>query len=563
MKVVIVGGVAGGASAAARLRRLDEDAEIVILERTGYVSYANCGLPYYVGGVIEDEGDLTLQSPASFRSRFDVDVRVRNEAVSIDRSAKTVRVRRLDDGTEYDEPYDVLILSPGARAMVPGIPGIDDPRVMTLRTVEDTLAMREAVVNGKPSKAVVTGGGYIGLEVAENLVRMGVDVTLVQRPDHVLPPLDRDMAADVHHCIRANGIDLILSDAVTGFETGDRLGVTLRSGRVIPADMAVVALGVVPDTSLAVDCGLETGIKGSIVVDGHMRTSDPSIYAVGDAVQVKEFVSRTDAVISLAGPANRQGRIAADNICGIPSEYRGSQGSSVIKVFDMTVATTGLNEKTAKAAGIDYDKVYTYSASHATYYPGARNMSVKTLFEKGTGRILGAQIVGYEGADKRIDVIATAIRSGGDYRLLEELDLAYAPPYSSAKDPVNMAGFVIDNVASGRISQFFWDDVEKLREDPRSFFVDVRSPIEYSRGHIEGSVNIPVDCIRERMAEIPRDRHIRLICHSALRSYIAGRILSQNGYECSHLAGGYRLYSSVVRDMQVGSPDGPPCGQPR
>ena len=562
MKVLIIGGVAGGASAAARLRRLDEDAEIVMLERTGYVSYANCGLPYYVGGVIAERGKLTLQTPESFRRRFDIDVRVRNEALSIHRSSKTVRVRRLDDGSEYDEPYDVLILSPGAKPLMPDMSGTDDPRVMTMRTVEDTLVMRDFVVSNRPKSAVVAGGGYIGLEVAENLAEMGVEVTLVQRPDHVLPPLDRDMAADVHHCLRSNGIRLLLSEAVTGFETDGPLKVKLRSGCTLDADMAVVALGVVPETHLASDAGLETGIKGAIVTDTHMRTSDPSIYAVGDAVQVREFVSGTDAVISLAGPANRQGRIAADNICGIPSEYRGSQGSSVIKVFDMTVATTGLNEKTARAAGIDYDKVYTYSASHATYYPGARNMSVKTLFEKGTGRILGAQIVGYEGADKRIDVIATAIRAGGDYRLLEELDLAYAPPYSSAKDPVNMAGFVIDNVVSGRVSQFFWDDVASLREDPSNLFVDVRTPEEFARGHIGGAVNIPVDEMRERMSEILKDRHVRLICHSALRSYIAARMLTQSGYGCSHLAGGYRLYSSVVDDIAVGSPDGPPCGQP-
>lgn len=562
MKVVIIGGVAGGASAAARLRRLDENAEIVVLERTGYVSYANCGLPYYVGGVIEDRAKLTLQTPQSFKRRFDIDVRVRNEVVSIDRESKVVRVRRLEDGSEYDEPYDILILSPGAKALVPDMPGTDDPRVMSMRTVEDTLYMRDFVTSNKPKTAVVAGGGYIGLEVAENLVAMGVKVTLVQRPDHVLPPLDRDMAADVHHCMRDHGIDLRLSEAVTGFETDGGLTVCLRSGAKLSADMAVIALGVVPESDLAKAAGLETGIKGAIVTDTHMRTSDPSIYAVGDAVQVKEFVSQTDAVISLAGPANRQGRIAADNICGIPSEYRGSQGSSVIKVFDMTVATTGLNEKTAKAAGIDYDKVYTYSASHATYYPGARNMSVKTLFEKGTGRILGAQIVGYEGADKRIDVIATAIRAGGDYRLLEELDLAYAPPYSSAKDPVNMAGFVIDNVVSGRIRQFFWDDVEAMVGDPGITIVDVRTPSEYGCGHIEGSVNIPVDEIRDRVSEIPKDKPVRLICHSALRSYIAGRILTQMGYECSHLAGGYRLYSSVVRDMAVGSPDEPPCGQP-
>ena len=562
MKVLIIGGVAGGASAAARLRRLDERAEIVMLERTGYVSYANCGLPYYVGGVIEDRAKLTLQTPESFRNRFNVDVRVRNEAVSIDRTAKTVRVRRLDDGSEYDEPYDVLILSPGAKPLMPDMPGTSDPRIMTMRTVEDTLAMRDFVTANRPGHAVVTGGGYIGLEVAENLAHMGVRVTLVQRPDHVLPPLDRDMAADVHHCLRDNGIELLLSEAVTGFDNpGGNLRVNLRSGRVLEADMAVVALGVVPETHLASDAGLETGIKGAIVTDTHMRTSDPSIYAVGDAVQVREFVSGTDAVISLAGPANRQGRIAADNICGIPSEYRGSQGSSVIKVFDMTVATTGLNEKTAKAAGIDYGKVYTYSASHATYYPGARNMSVKTLFEKGTGRILGAQIVGYEGSDKRIDVIATAIRAGGDYRLLEELDLAYAPPYSSAKDPVNMAGFVIDNLVSGRVRQFFWDEVGDIEKDEGSYLVDVRTPAEYSCGHIEGSVNIPVDELRARMSEIPKDRHIRLICHSALRSYIVARMLEQNGYECSHLAGGFRLYSSVVRDKDIGSPDDPPCGQ--
>ncbi len=385
MKVLIIGGVAGGASAAARLRRLDESAEIVVLERTGFVSYANCGLPYYVGGVISDRGKLTLQTPDSFRNRFDVDVRVRNEAVSIDRDAKTVRVRRLDDGSEYDEGYDVLILSPGAKPLMPEMPGTGDPRVMTMRTVEDALAMRDFVTGNRPENAVVAGGGYIGLEVAENLARMGVRVTLVQRPDHVLPPLDRDMAADVHHCLRSNGIELLLSEAVTGFEAGTRLKVNLRSGRAIETDMAVVALGVVPEAHLASDAGLETGIKGAIITDTHMRTSDPCIYAVGDAVQVREFVSGTDAVISLAGPANRQGRIAADNICGIPSEYKGSQGSSVIQVFDMTVATTGLNEKTAKAAGIDYDKVYTYSASHATYYPGLGTCPLRRCSRRARG----------------------------------------------------------------------------------------------------------------------------------------------------------------------------------
>ena len=559
MKVVIVGGVAGGASTAARLRRLDESARIVMFERTGYVSYANCGLPYYVGGVITDREKLTLQTPASFGARFDVDARVNSEVVSIDRAAKSVRVRSTVTGDEYDEPYDVLVLSPGAKAIRPDIPGIDDPRVMSMRTVEDTLAMRRFVEEEKPKRAVVCGAGYIGLEIAENLIGLGIEVTVVQRPDHVLPPLDRDMAADVHHCLRANGIRLILSDALASFETDGPLRAVLRDGEAIETDMAIVALGVTPDTHLAKDAGLELGVKGTIVVDSHMRTSDPSIYAVGDAVQVQNYVTGQPANIALAGPANRQGRIAAENIAGGDSEYRGSLGSSVIKVFDMTVATTGINERQAKDAGISYDKVYTFSAPHATYYPGGRNMSVKTLFDPVTGTVLGAQIVGYEGVEKRADVIATAIHAGMTVEDLAELDLTYAPPYSSAKDPVNYVGFVATNVMNGLVRQFFWDEVDSVREDPSSYMVDVRTPEEFARGHIEGSVNIPVDELRDRLDEIPGDRHIRLICQSALRSYIAARILEQRGYECSHLAGGYRLYASVMRDTP-GTADAMPCG---
>lgn len=562
MKVVIVGGVAGGASAAARLRRLDESAEIVMLERTGYVSYANCGLPYYVGGVITERSKLTLQTPASFAARFDVDARVNSEVVAIDRAGKRVRVRSTVSGEEYDESYDVLLLSPGAKAIRPEIPGIDDPRVMTLRTVEDTLAMRGFIDENRPRTAVVCGAGYIGLEIAENLVGLGIQVTIVQRPDHVLPPLDRDMAADVHHHIRSKGVRLVLKDALESFETDGPLRAVLRDGGKVEADMAVVALGVTPDTALARDAGLELGVKGTIVVDSHMRTSDPSIYAVGDAVQVSNYVTGEPANIALAGPANRQGRIAAMNIAGGDAEYRGSLGSSVIKVFDMTVATTGINEKQAKASGIPYDKVYTFSAPHATYYPGGRNMSVKTLFDPVTGTVIGAQIVGYEGVEKRVDVIATAIHAGMTVYDLAELDLTYAPPYSSAKDPVNYAGFVASNVMDGLVRQFFWDEVDSLRQDPSSYLVDVRTPAEYERGHIEGSVNIPVDDLRSRIDEIPKDRHIRLICQSALRSYIAARVLEQRGYECSHLAGGYRLYSSVVKDMEQDA-DSMPCGATR
>jgi NADPH-dependent 2,4-dienoyl-CoA reductase/sulfur reductase-like enzyme len=559
MKVVIIGGVAGGASAAARLRRLDENAEIVMLERTGFVSYANCGLPYYVGGVIEEKNKLTIQTPLSFAARFNVDARVKSEAVKIDRKNKTVTVKG-PDGEEYLEKYDKLILAPGAKAMRPSLPGLDDPRVLSLRTVEDAFAMRDFVVEKKPKKAVVCGAGYIGLEVAENLVDMGVKVSIVQRPNQVLPPIDREMAADVHLNLRAHGVDLHLSDALESVESGDGLTVVLKSGTRLEADLVIVALGVSPDTALAKDAELELGVKGSIVVDEHMRTSDPDIYAVGDAVQVKNFVTGKPANIALAGPANKQGRIAADNIAGIESKFDGSLGSSVIKVFDMTVAATGINEKQAKDLGIPYDKVYTYSAAHATYYPGGRNMSVKTLFDPETGRVLGAQIVGYEGVEKRVDVIATAIHGHMTVRDLEELDLTYAPPFSSAKDPVNYAGFVACNILDGRVKQCFWDEIDDLAKNDDCFLVDVRKPVEFDLGNIKGSVNIPVDDLRKRIGEIPKDKKIVLICHSALRSYIAARILEQKGYECCHLAGGYRLYASVMKDSAAGSPSDYPCG---
>ena len=560
MKVVIVGGVAGGASAAARLRRLDENAEIIILERTGFVSYANCGLPYYVGGTIRSDSKLTLQSPTSFRNRFDIDVRVNNEVTSIDRVGKTVHVRRLDDGSEYDESYDRLILSPGAKAIVPKISAIGDRYVMTLRTVEDALAMRSAVSEGNIKRAVVAGGGYIGLEVAENLVDMGIDVTIVQRPKQVMAPLDPEMVADLHTHIRSKGVRLELGASLQDVVRDGDLKISLADGRELRADLVVVALGVTPDAHLAESAGLKTGIKGSIMVDRHMRTSDPDIYAVGDAVQVVNSVTGEDALIALAGPANRQGRIAADNICDIGSEYIGSQGSSVIKVFDMTIAATGINEKSAIKSDIAYDKVYLYSASHATYYPGARNMSVKVLFSPDDGKVLGAQIVGFEGVDKRIDVLATAIRAGMTSEDLAELDLAYAPPYSSAKDPVNMAGFVIENVRSGLVKQFFWDQLDDVVSNKDVTVVDLRTDAEYAESHIDGVMHIPLDDLRSRMGEIDRSRPVYIFCHSGLRSYIGYRILVQNGFDCCHLAGGFRLYSSVMRDRCVGRPDDYPCG---
>jgi len=560
MKVIIVGGVAGGASAAARLRRLDEKAEITIFEKSSYISYANCGLPYYVGGVIADKEDLTLQDPAGFRSRFRIDARVRHEVIAVNTADKTVTVRELDTGREFVESYDKLILSPGAKPTRPALPGIDSKRIFTLRTVEDTLKLRRFVEEAKPKSAVLAGGGYIGLEVAENLAKTGIAVTIVQRPKQLLAPLDADMAAYVHAKLRSNGITLMLGHTVEGFEdTADGISTVLKDFGKLNADMVLLAIGVSPDSGLAKDAGLSLGAKGSIAVNGHMETSAKDVYAVGDAVEVTHFVTGKKAIISLAGPANKQGRIAADNICGIPSEYGGSQGSSVIKLFDMTVATTGINEKAARDAGIEYDYIVLSPASHAGYYPGARNMTMKVLFEKGTLRLLGAQIVGYDGVDKRIDVLAAAIRFGASGVQLKELDLAYAPPFSSAKDPVNMAGFMIENIANGTVKQWHIDDLDKIRGDDSAFLLDTRTVGEFEKGHIDGFVNIPVDDLRDRLPELPAGRRIYVICQSGLRSYIACRILAQNGFDCFNFAGGYGYYKTVKKDS-LAAAQSFPCG---
>ena len=560
MKVVIVGGVAGGATAAARLRRLDESAEIVVFERSGYVSYANCGLPYYIGGVITDRAELTLQTPESFWRRFRVDMLVRHEVTAIHPDTKTVDVKNLATGEVFAESYDKLILSPGARPTQPALPGVGIDRLFTLRTVEDTLKLREFIEQHHPRSAVLAGGGFIGIELVENLRELGLDVTVVQRPKQLLNPLDADMAAFLHAQLREKGVKLMLGRTVEGFAAdGDRVNVLIKDEAPLTADMVVLAIGVTPDTALAKDAGLELGIKGSIVVNDRMETSVPDIYAVGDAVQVKHSVTGQDALLSLAGPANKQGRIAADNICGGDSRYLGSQGSSVIKVFDMTIAATGVNEKTARQAGIDCDKVFLSPMSHAGYYPGGKVMTMKVVFEKGTYRLLGAQIVGYEGVDKRIDVLATAIHAGLTGPQLKDLDLAYAPPYSSAKDPVNMAGFMIENLSRGLVEQFFPEDVDALPRDGSATLLDVRTPGEYAAGHAEGFVNLPVDDLREHLAEIPADKPVYLICQSALRSYIACRILSQHGLRCSHLSGGWRLYTAVMQD-QAAAQEALPCG---
>ena len=562
MKVVIIGGVAGGATAAARLRRLDEQAEIIILERSGYISYANCGLPYYIGGEITDREALTLQTPASFWARFRIEVRVHNEVTAIHPERKNVTVRRLDDGVVYEEAYDKLILSPGAKPVRPALPGINDSRIFTLRNVEDTFAIHAFIEQNAPRRAVVAGGGFIGLEMAENLTQQGIETTIVERMEQVMAPLDSDMACSVHAYLREKGVNLRLGETVAGFTSNEAgLRVRLESGDSVSADFVILALGVAPDTALARAAGLALGVRGSIAVNDRMQTSDQDIYAVGDAVESVHFVSGEKTLAALAGPANKQGRIAADQICGRESRYHGVQGSSVLKLFDMTVAATGLNEAAARAAGIAFDKTVTFSASHATYYPGATNMTVKTLFSPETGRLFGAQIVGFEGVDKRIDVLAAAVRMGMTGEALTELELSYAPPYSSAKDPVNMAGYVIENVRSGLVRQYHWHDVEALPRDGSGILLDTRTPAEYGRGHIEGAVNLPLDELRERLPELERGKPIYVNCHSGLRSYLACRILMQNGFECYNLSGGYRFYQIVIHEREDHRP-AYPCGLP-
>ena len=552
MKVVIVGGVAGGATAAARLRRLDEQAEIIVFERSGYISYANCGLPYYIGDTITDPEDLTLQTPESFFSRFRVDMRVRHEVTAIHPDRKTVSVRNLETSDEFEESYDRLILSPGAKPAQPRLPGVGIDRVFTLRTVEDTFRIKEYINRHQPKSVVLAGGGFIGLELAENLRHLGIAVTIVQRPKQLMNPFDADMASFIHSEMRKHGVRLALGYTVEGFEEKDGgVDILLKDNPPLHADMVALAIGVVPDTSLAKEAGLKLGIKGSIVVNERMETSVPDIYAAGDAVQVKHYVTGEDALISLAGPANKQGRIIADNICGRDSRYLGSQGSSVIKVFDMTAATTGVNEISARKAGLDVDTVILSPMSHAGYYPGGKLMTMKVVFEKETYRLLGAQIVGYEGVDKRIDVLAAAIHAGMKAPQLKDLDLAYAPPYSSAKDPVNMAGFMIENIANGTLNQWHLADLERLPKDGGAVLLDVRTIQEYNRGHIAGFRNIPVDELRERLNEIEPGKPVYVICESGLRSYIACRILEGSGYEAFNFSGGFRYYNAVINDRAL------------
>lgn len=537
-KIVIVGGVAGGATAAARLRRLSESAEIVMLERGEHVSFANCGLPYHIGGEIADRARLLLHTPESLHRRYRLDVRTRHEVVSIDRKRKLVSVRRLANGATYEERYDKLLLATGAAPVRPPLPGIDHPRVLTLRSVPDMDRIK-AAADGAHS-ALVIGGGFIGLEVAENLRRRGLAVHLVEALDQVMPPLDREMASVIHEALARHDVALSLGDSVAGFsDVQGRVAVALKSGASLTGDFAVLAIGVRPESQLAQAAGLELGERGAVRVDAHLRTSDPDIYAVGDSVVTRDVVTGADTVLALAGPANRQARVASDHIFGRGSRYRGSQGTSVVRVFDLVVAMTGASEKMLRRLGRKCEKVYLHPAQHASYFPGAVQMSIKLIFDPADGRILGAQITGGEGVDKRIDVLATAIQSDMTVFDLEELELAYAPQFGSVKDPLNMAGFVAANVVRGDARIVHAD---ALAADSGGVLLDVRTAQEHAAGAIPGARLIPVDELRQRHTELPCDARIDVYCAVGMRGYTAARILTQLGYDARNVSGGYRTW---------------------
>ncbi|HIZ89204.1 MAG TPA: CoA-disulfide reductase [Candidatus Mucispirillum faecigallinarum] len=546
-KVLIVGGVAGGASAAARLRRLNEEVEIILFEKGEYISFANCGLPYYIGGEIKNRADLTLQTPAGFKRRFNIDVRTFNEVTAINKEEKYVTVINHKTNETYNESYDILLLSPGAEPIRPNLEGINLDRVFTLRNIPDTYRIKDYIDNASPKTAVVIGGGYIGVEMAENLRNAGLDVTIIEMQNQVIAPLDYDMACIIHNELERNGVTLKLETALEKIEENGSLLKVITNKGTIDTDMVILAIGVKPETKIAADAGIKLNSRGAFIVDEYMKTSDEFIYAAGDAVEVTDFITNEKSVIPLAGPANKQGRIAADNIAGIKSSYRGTQGSAILKVFNLTAASTGITEKKAKHLGLNYEKSFTVSGSHAGYYPGAAEMFIKTIFDKDTGKILGAQIVGEDGVDKRCDVIAAAINFKATVYDLTKLELCYAPPYSSAKDPVNMAGYVAENILKGIVKIFHYHDVSSLPKDGSVNLIDTRTRGEYRLGHIDGFINIPVDSLRERMNEIDKSKPVYIVCHVGLRGYLACRILEGYGYTCYNLSGGYALYREIIK----------------
>lgn len=551
MKYLIIGGVAGGATVAARLRRMSEGAEIVLFERGKYVSYANCGLPYYIGDTIRNRNKLFVQTAKGFTDRFRIDIRTEQEVVAIAAAAKQVEVKNLATGETYTESYDKLVLSPGAEPLRPGIEGIGSNRIFTLRNVPDTDAIKNYTNMEKPKHAVVVGGGFIGLEMAENLHQLGIHVAVVEMANQVMAPLDYSMAAIVHQHLAEKGVELQLEDGVLRFEeTAGGITVHLKSGRQIPTDMVLLSIGVRPETKLAKEAGLALGVLGGITVDEYMQTSDPDIYALGDAVEVRHLVTGKPALIPLAGPANKQGRIVADNIVfGNKATYPGTMGTSIAKVFDLTVAAAGAAAKLLKRENIAYQESYTHSASHAGYYPGAVPLSLKIVFAPDNGQLLGAQIVGFGGVDKRIEMLAQVIQRKGTIADLIALEHAYAPPYSAAKDPVNMAGYVAENILLGKAKVIHWHEIATLGKD--TLLVDVRTADEYSLGTLPGAINIPVDALRSRLEELPKERPIVVSCAVGLRGYLAYRILVQNGYtDVRNLSGGYKTWSVATAKIK-------------
>lgn len=543
-KIVIVGGVAGGATAAARLRRLNEEDEIVLFERGEYISFANCGLPYYIGEVITERKKLLVQTVEGMGTRFNMDIRNLSEVTSINRDRKTVTVTNVRTGESYEESYDILVLSPGAKPIVPSIPGIQEAKTLfTLRNVPDTDRIKIYTDNEKPKHAVVIGGGFIGVEMAENLRERGIEVALVEMADQVMAPIDFEMAAIVHTHMKEHGVELILQDGVHSFEQEGTI-VKLNSGRTIQTDMIILAIGVQSESTLAKGAGLELGIRGTIKVNETLQTSDPSIYAIGDAIEVRDYINGAETMIPLAWPANRQGRLVADHINGRDVKYKGTLGTSIAKVFDITAAATGNNEKTLKRFGLPYEVIHIHPANHATYYPGAEQISLKLIFNKETGQIYGAQAVGKDGVDKRIDVIATAIKAGMKVMDLPDLELSYAPPYSSAKDPVNMAGYVASNIVAGDVETVQWYEIDELVKQGK-LLLDVRDAKEIARGYIQGAVNIPLHELRSKLKELPKNETIYVTCQVGLRGYLASRILQQAGLRVKNLDGGYKTYASV------------------
>jgi len=546
-RILIVGGVAGGASCAARARRLSEEAEIIIFERGPYVSFANCGLPYYIGDVIPEEKDLLVTTPELFRNRFNIEVRVQSEVQLIDREKNEIVVRNITTGEIYRERYDALLLSTGARPIRPPLPGIDLPGIFTLRTIPDAAQIRDWIVNRKVRRAVVVGGGFVGLEMTENLTRRGISVAIVEMLPQVMPPFDSEMVESVHNHLESRGVSLCLGDAVAGFEqtASGEIAVATQSGKKHVCDMVILAIGVRPEITLATESGIETGDRGGIRVNSHMRTSDERIWAVGDAVEVRDFITGDWTLIPLAGPANRQGRIAADTILGRDSRFRGVQGTAVCKVFDMVVASTGTSEKLLKRQGIggqpaQYEKIYLHEIHHVGYYPGSKTMSIKLIFSTEDGKILGAQAVGEEGVEKRIDVISMAIQRGSTVFDLAEAELCYAPQFGAAKDPVNIAGMIASNALCDDAPVAHWGDIDR----DQATILDVRDPDEFEEEHVEGAVHIPLEALRERMGELPRDNEILPYCIVGQRSYYATRLLRLNKFRTRNISGGFKTYKA-------------------